>query len=262
MINWLRNWLMNPANIGYQDIPGDEIVPTDFNQITVKGVIKKLRDNLFGTNPDRAMLNYRMRQLLPLIHTTPLEAYVKAKDPRWTYLPVRDLDLYHPATFTHTTDRTSGTGTFGLTGQALPDEQVGIIRRDLTIAITATDTITITQVAPSGSTIVLSGLTIPTTEPQLHIVVPIPGLIGHIKGTVGDSWDVMSLCRSSRCVADLWIDVLKVMTPGDEIALFGAAPEEPYLQFRSIWRNHVLFNHKMSALLLALAYRTEEAANS
>ena len=47
-----------------------------------------MRLALYGHDPDRATMLYRVRQFLAVLHATPLVEFVTADDPRLTYLPL------------------------------------------------------------------------------------------------------------------------------------------------------------------------------
>lgn len=86
MINHARTLLMNVAGApGFNGELGEEIVPPDFIPAALPGSINTLRRTLFGADPDRVMLNYRARQLMQVLHSTPLVEYVTSLDSRITY---------------------------------------------------------------------------------------------------------------------------------------------------------------------------------
>ena len=65
MFNHIRTLLLNlPPVVAASGFPGEEIVPDTFQSLTLPGYLQTARAALFGTNPDRAMLNYRLRQFL------------------------------------------------------------------------------------------------------------------------------------------------------------------------------------------------------
>jgi hypothetical protein len=84
MINHVRTLLANaPANTA----DGWEYVPADFTPRQLSSTISRIRRFVFGLQPTPTALNYRLRQVMQLLHATELETYVLAKDPRVTYLP-------------------------------------------------------------------------------------------------------------------------------------------------------------------------------
>ena len=82
--NYARTLLLNVAG---QDTtcPGEELIPRAFRPVVLPPYLGAVREVLFGKNPDRFMLNYRARQLLPLLHSTPLYTGIREIDSRETY---------------------------------------------------------------------------------------------------------------------------------------------------------------------------------
>jgi hypothetical protein len=94
MINHIRTLLLNRPREIDQDLPGEEYVPGDFKEVTgLPDAVRKARRILFGSKPDRYMLNYRLRQIMAALHSTELAEHVLDADSRVTYWPPRD-DLY------------------------------------------------------------------------------------------------------------------------------------------------------------------------
>jgi hypothetical protein len=90
MINHIRTLLLNrDGDHGYgYDYPGEEFVLPTFRAKTVPTFLKGALRSLFGSNPDRLYLNYRMRQIASLLHSTELEEFVVLPDSRVTYWPM------------------------------------------------------------------------------------------------------------------------------------------------------------------------------
>ena len=89
MINHIRSILLNApqAQAHPVDFIGEEYVSPEWVPVPQPHGVARLRDILFGHNPDRALMNYRLRQFMTLIHSTDLEQYVHEKDSRVTYWP-------------------------------------------------------------------------------------------------------------------------------------------------------------------------------
>jgi len=86
MINHVRTLLLNNPPIHGQ-IVGDEYIPADFVPIVVSSTIAKVRMGLFGARPQRRTMNYRMWQLMSLLHATELKQFMLEHDQRITYDP-------------------------------------------------------------------------------------------------------------------------------------------------------------------------------
>src|SRR5262245_23183604 len=78
----------------------EEIVDPDFSALKLPSFLETVRAQLFGSDPDRYMLNYRCHQLLALTHATPLAEYLIALDSRITYdwrnTDLVSADLFQP----------------------------------------------------------------------------------------------------------------------------------------------------------------------
>ena len=95
MFNHARTLLLNisGSNNPGSSYLGEELVPADYAAITLPSYIENVRRSLFGADPDRAMLNYRIRQLLTLIAGTDLQEYITDLDSRITYTLGKDKTL-------------------------------------------------------------------------------------------------------------------------------------------------------------------------
>src|SRR5271166_5753626 len=89
MINHLRTVLLNVSgsNLPPDNYPGEEYVPPTYYARVLRGGVAQAYQLLFGSMPDRALLNLRLRELLSIIHSTELAIYATNLDSRITYLP-------------------------------------------------------------------------------------------------------------------------------------------------------------------------------
>src|SRR5581483_2043121 len=101
MTNHFRTLLLNlSGNIKPPGTyPGEEYVPPGFVAQWMPPNLQQVWNVLFGYSPDRAMVNYRLRQYMPLVHAAELEQYVLALDQRVTYWPLYDDSLFQLSTF-------------------------------------------------------------------------------------------------------------------------------------------------------------------
>lgn len=91
MINHARTLLLNKPGSYYQlGVLGEEYIPADFASLYMPSYIKTPYQIIFGVNPDKVFVNYRLRELMALIHQTELAEFVYALDPRVTYWPQND----------------------------------------------------------------------------------------------------------------------------------------------------------------------------
>ena len=98
MINHARTLLLNVNSSTYAPgAIGEEYIPT-YNAIKLPKFLDLPHKILFGTQPDRAFLNYRAAELMRLLHQTELSEFIYALDPRVTYWPKLTTDFFRPAT--------------------------------------------------------------------------------------------------------------------------------------------------------------------
>lgn len=97
MLNHARTLLLNakPSN-DFGVYPGEEYIPPGYTPVVLPSYLQRIRAELFGTAPDRMLLNYRGRQLLQMIHGTELEEFLLELDPRVTYSATDDSLFRHP----------------------------------------------------------------------------------------------------------------------------------------------------------------------
>lgn len=91
MINHYRTALLNISGSNWPGLeyPGEELVDPMFRQKPVSGYASTVHRLIFGESPDRAYLNYRLRQLTTMWHDGTLLYEVTAKDNRLTYWPMQ-----------------------------------------------------------------------------------------------------------------------------------------------------------------------------
>ena len=88
MINHARTLLLNKSANNYQpDTLGEEYVPAGYSALTAPDCVQTPYRIIFGTNPDKVFLNYRLHELLNLIHNTELNEFLYKFDSRVTYWP-------------------------------------------------------------------------------------------------------------------------------------------------------------------------------
>lgn len=89
MPNFVRTLLLNQARTFFDTaVPGEEYVAPYFIPVTLPIALNKIRNILFGTSPSRTAVNYRLFQLLQMLHATELAEFMTYHDSRITYLPL------------------------------------------------------------------------------------------------------------------------------------------------------------------------------
>ena len=98
MINHVRTFIINTGRNGHGlDEPGEEFIDTDFVPRHLPPGMASIHRVLFGGVSDRLFMNYRIRQIMQIMHATPLEQDIYIPDNRVTYLPFKD-DLFSMTT--------------------------------------------------------------------------------------------------------------------------------------------------------------------
>ena len=255
--NYIRTLLLNQANTKPLDFFGEEYVPASFSPRTLPSSLRKIRAMIFGANPDRHMLNYRLHQLMPVLHASELVEFVTSVDDRISYLPFDRTDLFASGLFGNSYINLVGDGEITAIGDLDPDESLGRLYHLWRVTVT------------SGEQATVRRLTTPLNQENyaytvtngLSSLVPLLGSSQYcnFNADVGDVWYVDGVARPARNTATILSLLKSSITENDEAALFGETLVEPYKTFKNLWRDHDYYAYQLGAVLLALAYRTAEA---
>lgn len=258
MLNHLRTLLLNRDGneVGVDAYPGEELVPDDYRALSLPSYLLDVRRRLFGSDPDRVFLNYRLHQYLTLLHATDLEEFVLGLDPRITYSDNRNYSLGLNETFSpHVTQLEGVVSELQLGGQAASPDFNGRCSYDFRIEILAPDSLEIVRRSRLAASWIEpltlnSGLSpifvLPDTGYTFRITTQNAGVAWRVRGYLRPQWDL------SRIVADL-----DNMGEPTLLRLFGLDDEEPWSTFRNLWRRHDELPYRLGGLLLAVGYRTE-----
>ena len=266
MINHARTLLMNEPSLDYfPDTPGEELVPPLYQPVVLPGSLRNVRRLLFGTTPDRYMLNYRCRQLMGLIHSCELAEFVTDLDPRVTY-DFTDEPYFDPllfrATITSLVVPSGATTDVFLFGHQDPPDRSGLMYQTWNIELIDSDTLEIRQPGDHASVsqeyTVSGGLSSRQTIPGTNFVFQFRD--SAFTPSQGPQFRVESISRPQTSLGSLMASVGLL---GDDTlaALFGtttpAGRQEPLLTFRRLYEGHYSVAHRLGAVTLALIYQTE-----
>jgi len=139
MVNDFRCLLANLTPTQDFD-PGEVFVPPDYTPRTLDRFELTIRNVLFGTNPDRLMVNYRCFQFLRLLHASKWAEAVTAVDRRTTYDP-----WIWPGTQVNWSKEVISNSTLGilLSGIVTPNDAEGVCNDLYTVRINNLGTATI-----------------------------------------------------------------------------------------------------------------------
>jgi hypothetical protein len=256
MINALRTLLLNRAGSdqpGYS-YPGEEFVPPGYNAKSLTVALQVTHQLIFGINPDRAQRNWRLRELLAILHSTPMVEAVLELDPRVTYLPFGDL-LFQQASSGPVIQPQGGT-----TAQLYPlisddkDDQIYYSWRVKVVNGTDVDI----QVLSDPNNIPPLITENYTSSSGLSSTVPL-GDSPHsfrFMPTVGAEWILTVLQEPSRTLMDVYTNAKTGLLADTSDALF--SNDEPYLSFKNLWELSPLPSWQLCGLVLALGYRINE----
>jgi hypothetical protein len=256
MLNHFRTLLLNRSGStsGFVNRLGEEFIPTEFRSITnLPNYVVKPRQVLFGNQPDWLFENYRVRQLLAIVHATPLAEYVTAFDNRITY-DVSNPDMF--ANVFRTTTKGEGIRFAGRPGE--PDG-IGQSLRRWNISVIDEDTVRISQVLPSPRVDNIDY----TLENGWSNLLKLGGndFYFSFNPDLNDAWSVEQKLRPQRSLGEL-VANLEAATAPYWNDLFGvgtaSGEEEPWKTFRNLWHDHPELPYRLSGFLVALVYRTEQ----
>jgi hypothetical protein len=259
MVNRIRTLLMNRGRDGYDhDFPGEEYVEGTFIRKKLSTYLLRFHQALFGREPDRLFLNFRLRQLMTLIHSTELEEYVSIPDPRITYLPLDSQTLFDEA-FTPSAIQTAGdTAPIYVSGVHEADEAIGLAQQSWKIENLADNMLRITRQRPRLSTVDMSY----AISHELSTTITLPGSALNFRiraADVGATWRIHVAGRPARDIGQVIEQAVAAL--GDEglQGIFPPLPTEPLLTFRNVWTDHPFAPYRYAALLLAFAEQIDRA---
>lgn len=260
MLNHARTLLINkrPSPVQRCSFPGEELLDPTYVPFVWPTYLQSLARDFYGTKPDRWMRNYRTRQIMSLIHTTPLVEYVTRLDPRITYRfnddPFTDPALYVPKIKRRnaaTTDRLRVIGK-----PAAPDVQ-GTMYHSYNVDVLSENTVQISLLTPPFSKPVFE---FEIGDNGWSAALPLAGSGYSCQiNTVnpGANWTVEVVNRPQRDLSAIGASIENTGEP-IFIDLFGVTKDEPYLTFKNAWWQCKELPLRMSGLLLAMIYRAEE----
>lgn len=249
MINHVRTLLLNRQREGHGlDEPGEEYIPADYAPRRLSPAMRRAWQSLFGSQPDRLFLNYRVRQLLQIMHGTVLGNDILRPDPRVTYLPFAD-DLFE-VVFGIQVQHIGGSPTeVKVVGTPQVDTSKGICTQSWDVAVQEDEvairhrTGAFAGVVPRTTQILLPGSSL-----TLYLGNASPGLKIRITAVARPESDVSQTLRDM--VAAFGDAGLDEVFPPNKMS-------DRQLLWQRIWNNSHLFVMRMSALLLAIATKIE-----
>lgn len=260
MINHVRTMLLNlgGASGPPADFPGEEYVPPAFVARNLSPALTRVRRILFGVNPDRSMLNYRLRQVMGLLHASELSEFVLAKDPRVTYLPFTDALLKSVVRGPVSTQVAGAAGQFYLLKSFPYVQSPSRLFWQWRVEVVDGSNVKLDGFNEQGVT--QSTNQTYSTSNGLSSVLALgdSGMTYRFGASAGAVWLVEVLARPTASLVDVVRQADRLLSEEDRLGVFGDTSAEPYATFRHLWERHDVLAYRLGALALALAYRTEE----
>ena len=282
---------MNVSGDGFGGELGDQYIPPEYTALSLPTTAQVFRALLFGSRPDRIMLNYRCQQLLALLHATELLHFVTALDPRITY-DANDNSLFDPTKFQALVFPSQGTFLKGATNS--PD-RLGQCRRSWWLSVTDDLTMRVLRTTPPRSeniqTFSYSGnlssdIQLPGSSLRFSFRPGTPATamaewrtfsaqiwqkfsavdwnflaardLGD--GLISNTWNIDEAVRPQYELGDIEASLRQVGEP-PVLALFGIGSErgsqEPWQTFYKLWLTHTELPYSLGGLVLGLIYYTE-----
>lgn len=262
MINQLRTLLLNRNGneTPGATYPGEQYVPPAYRQRRLPPRLQAVYNQLFGTSPDRALLNYRLQELLTCVHLSEYADYATALDPRITYWPF-NTSLFEKATLGATAQKlvaASGQELY-FVGERVTTESVNRIYFQWRLYVQDGDTVILTQYDDNSAAVQTTSVEY-TLDGGVSSLISLPGSQLQVRfgaGT-GAAWLIEVLARPDRTLVQVAEGVERSL--GDGTALWAPDSPEPYKTFRNLWNLHDQLPYRLAGLTLALGYRLNELA--
>lgn len=255
MLNHARTLLLNLASSAVPvDTIGYELIDDTFVPVEYSGPLAKVRQVLFGTTPDIALLTYRTTQYLALLHGSPLEEYLRSLDSRISYLPLRDSFLALPPTRAELVSGSLG-GTCDLIGRLEPPDVTGRMHHTYDVAVTVPGIVTVADRQPPFQ---IREFELTLTAGRTNTFpIGLSGLSAALNRIDEQAWVVSGYSRPQQDLVDI-VAALGQIGEATLAAVFEPATAEPYKTFQNLWQQKKEIPLKLGGLLTAFLGRCEE----
>lgn len=259
MINHFRTLLLNQnsSSTPGANYPGEEYVPSNYPKKTLLGSLFTVYGLIFGVNPDRAMLNHRLRELTDIVHTNELEEFVLDFDPRVTYWPPSNNSIFNTIIKPPVITNVSGTKALYL-NVSNPIVAGDVIYYSYLLDVTDGSHITIQSVAPAAPLVTLSY----TITSGLSNLLQLPGsnISFQFQSGVGSQWTAAWLAQPNRKLGEVYADLIAGLTTDIANDLFDTNLTNMQT-FKNIWEQSPYPPYRIGAVVLALATQINTLVN-
>lgn len=264
MINHARTLLLNlDGRTASRDEPGAEYISPNYVPVVVPSYVHALRRVLFGSAPDQYFMNFRARELLAYIHQTELAPFVYDLDPRVTYWPEPARPFYVTEKQVRAT-QTAGAATTlpQFSGDLFADNARGRSVREFFLRVTAEDGPWEARLTASDAPgLVTTTPIVFTSELSQRIELGTTGISFQVQRPfMATNWNIYTRAKPSPALTTL-LPILDILGEPLFLELFGVGSDvQPYATFKNLWNDHPNPMYRLSGLVLAIIYRTNEAA--
>lgn len=249
MFNHYRTLLANLAPDAVEVM--EERIPAGFVPVRVPDSVIAFRRVVFGATPDRAMVNFRTRQLMAVVHATTLVEWVTKLDPRVAYAtapPLVPLGV-RPAAV-----QTAGAASpLSVIGTPVAPDDRGVCRLAFTVDVLSLSTVRVDRHTPP--------LRSDISNYAVGDLVPLTGSGYSVRlatDNPGAAWAVEGYLRPLRDPGEL-VATLESVGDARLTELFGVERTEPWVTLRRVWQQSRETPLRLAAATTAAVYRTEEA---
>lgn len=251
MINHFRTLLLNvDGSVPMTNFLAEEIVDPEFKAVRLPTPLAQVRRVLFGSDPDRHMLNLRARQLLALVHATPLVEHVYAFDRRVTY-GFKDDRLVRPETWTPVVTRVAGFGTVSVLGEPDRPDTLGRVHHRYSLVVANPSTVTVEQLVKPFQKVDFD------FTPNDRVPLAGSGCDARLSSdATGQEFTVDVFARPASDLSTV-CDTLGRLGEPTLNYVFGVVNVEPWATFRSLFFRKLELPLRLSAIVCAVVLRTE-----
>lgn len=243
MINHYRTALLNISGDNWPGLeyPGEELVDPLFRQKNLTNHVSTVHRLIFGESPDRAYINYRLRQITTMWHDGLLHETATEKDSRITYWPLKfasNMSGYGSIKVEGVNQESSPDYT--ILGIPTADDRLGRSQFILDIQVNGSVCQVTDERTDKQYTVSLSGS---------HF-----NLLNDIKVSVGNgNYRVTAFLEPRKDMGQVLADCEAVIGSDIELRLFSEKDS-----LKQLWRRSDFLADKMGALSLALAMEMDK----
>lgn len=253
MINHVRTLLLNCGRNGHSvQEAGEEYIQAGFIPRRLTSPLQLIRNTLFGGVPDRLFMNYRMRQIMQLMHATVLVSDITEDDQRITYLPFKQ-DFFDTVFKAVVTQVDGPACRVDVVGEHTANMSSGLSRQLWDVSVLEGGNITIVKrrgVAETRNQHITADVAVPLhgSDMKIYLHNAVAGTVLRIESLARPAFDVATVLTGTAAVIEQY--------GFDEI--FPTISVEPVATWKRIWLEHPDAAMRFTAMLLAIAYRTSQ----